>query len=357
MVEILVGVAISLIGMIVMFQAMQNWEGRKRTTSSGSDAQVSGSIAIYHVERDIKMAGHGFGGAPEMGCTVKGFDGQRDSGAGAVIPDFGMIPVLITHGASGASDTVSVLYGDGTTVSAGWVFTASSATTKVTNNADGLKPGDLFIAADTAGNCGLFETTSNPPGIGAIVSHAVGNYTNSLGAAVAARYNNGSAMSIGVGLGGAIYNLGITPRMNVWQVTNGRLTVTNLLNNEVASDIAEGVVNFQAQYGFDQDNDGIIAETVNAGGLPEWVDTTPTTPAEWLRVRAVRVALLVRSQQYEQVSVTTVNPRWAAGNFTMTHVDGSAGTTDPDSPINWRRYRYRIYETVIPLRNVAWGTP
>ena len=39
----------------------------------------------------------------------------------------------------------------------------------------------------------------------------------------------------------------------------------------------------------------------------------------------------------------------------MTHLDGSAGTTDPDTPDNWRRYRYRVYETVVFFRNVAWG--
>ena len=351
--EILVGVAIALIGMVVMFQAMQNWEGRKRTTSSGSDAQVAGSIAIFSVERDLKMAGHGFGGAAEMGCTVKGYDAERDSGAGAVIPDFQMLPVLITNGAGASPDTITVLYGNGTTVSSELRFINSTATTKIANNADGLKLGDLFIAADTGGHCGLFETTANPPGVGATISHVVGNYTNYLGTSTTARYNNGGAMSIDVGLGGMIYNLGMAPRLNVWQVSDGMLSVTNILSNETASDVAEGVVNFQAQYGFDEDGDGFIAATVNAGGNAEWLDTV--TPADWRRVRAIRVAILERSQQYEATNVTTVNPAWAGGNFVMAHLDGTSGATDPDGPNNWRRYRYRVYETVIPLRNIALG--
>ena len=71
MVELLVGVAIALIGMVLMFQVMERWEGRKRTTSSGSDAQVSGSIAVFSVERDLRMAGHGIGSATtETGCSV-----------------------------------------------------------------------------------------------------------------------------------------------------------------------------------------------------------------------------------------------------------------------------------------------
>jgi hypothetical protein len=41
----------------------------------------------------------------------------------------------------------------------------------------------------------------------------------------------------------------------------------------------------------------------------------------------------------------------------MTNVDGSPdsfGDTD-GVPNNWRFYRYRVYERVIPLRNMLWG--
>lgn len=359
--EILVGVVIALVGMIVMFQTMQNWEGRKRTTLSGSDAQVSGSIAMFSLERDIKMAGFGFGSAAEMGCTVKGYDEER-SGA---IPDFGLTPVLIAQGASGAPDTVTVLYGNGETAAAGLPFISSTVTTKIANNADGLKPGDLFIAADSAGHCALFETITNPPGVGATVTHVTGSYTNYKGVTGDARYNKSAdGMGIGVGLGGMLYNMGVAPRLNVWQVSGGRLSVANILANETASDIAESVVNFQAQYGFDRSiptaaGYGFIADTVNEDGNAEWLPTStdatvPTTAADWRRVLAIRVAILVRSQQYEASSVTTTNPRWAGGAFVMTNLDGSVDS-DPDSANNWRRYRYRVYEAVIPLRNVGWG--
>jgi hypothetical protein len=43
--------------------------------------------------------------------------------------------------------------------------------------------------------------------------------------------------------------------------------------------------------------------------------------------------------------------------FLMTNVDGSADSySDTDAnPNNWRYYRYRVYERVIPLRNMLWG--
>lgn len=44
----------------------------------------------------------------------------------------------------------------------------------------------------------------------------------------------------------------------------------------------------------------------------------------------------------------------------MRNVDGTDdskpvdGTGKP-TPNNWRSYRYRVYETVVPLRNLVWG--
>jgi type IV pilus assembly protein PilW len=43
--------------------------------------------------------------------------------------------------------------------------------------------------------------------------------------------------------------------------------------------------------------------------------------------------------------------------FLMTNVDGTADAGPADTtPNNWRNYRYRVYERVIPLRNLLWGT-
>ena len=86
---------------------------------------------------------------------------------------------------------------------------------------------------------------------------------------------------------------------------------------------------------------------------------------------AIRVAVLVRSRQFERgdpaVSAVAVTPTAArptyfgstppAKNFEMLNVDGSGDSyTNADAvPNNWRFYRYRVYERVIPLRNMLWG--
>ena len=41
----------------------------------------------------------------------------------------------------------------------------------------------------------------------------------------------------------------------------------------------------------------------------------------------------------------------------MTNVDGSLpAITTVGDPNNWRHDRYRVYERVIALRNILWGT-
>ena len=44
LVEVMVGLAIGMIGMLVIFQTVSVWDARTRATSAGSDSQVTGSI-------------------------------------------------------------------------------------------------------------------------------------------------------------------------------------------------------------------------------------------------------------------------------------------------------------------------
>ncbi|MCF8197246.1 MAG: PilW family protein [Sulfuritalea sp.] len=368
LVEVLVGMAIAMIGMVMMFQTMSTWESRKRTTSSGSDAQISGSIGMFMLERDLKLAGYGFGNSTALGCTVSAYDSARTAPGTFT---FTMAPVLITDAAGGAPDTLSVLYGSGTLMSSAQTFESLTTTAIKLNTRTGMRTGDLMIAADT-GNllCGLFEVTGNTNADGLSIDHGTGAYTNytnnqnvsattSLsGTALttlqagfvnnsgSARFNNGTVKT--VGSVGSAFNLGTYPRLNVWQITNGRyLTVSNTLENQTtATEVVEGIVNLQAQYGVDADNDGVVA----AG---EW---SAAAPAAWTRLRSIRVGLLARSQQFENTAVTATLPAWAGGAFTMTNLDGTADSGAGSlGPNNWRNYRYRVYDVVIPLRNMLWG--
>lgn len=383
LVEIMVGVLIAMIGIIIIFQMLASSESRKRAATSGSDVQVSGIIALTTLERDVREAGYGFSSAafdnavtPVMGCMVQAYDTARPTPAYS----FRLAPVQIVQGAAGASDTIVVLRGNSPVFPAAYVFTESTDTTKKTRGRAGLTPRDYALIGRTSPtlDCQLVEITEVDDTYGTCnvcaadaltIQHKQGNYSyvtylpnnatqvdNRL-----ARFNNPAPPTAYTN--GFIFNLGNGARRNIWTISaNNSLQVTNDLfysdvnpgdgvNDAVA--VTEGVINMQAEYGVDANNNGQI----EAG---EWTTTDPATAAAWANVLAVRVAILMRSSQWERQIVTTNLPTWS-GNATsplvVTNLDGSASTTTPaDDTRNWRHYRYRVYETVIPLRNILWGS-
>lgn len=369
LVEIMVGVLIGMIGIVVIFQMLATSESRKRTVSAGSDVQVSGIIGLTSIERDVREAGYGFASAgydtgitPVMGCTVNAYDTGRPTPAFT----YRLTPIQIIQGAGAASDTVIVLRGNGGTFPAAHVFTESTDTSKKTRGRAGISPRDYVLIGRVTPTlqCMTAEITDVTDADSLTIRHNQGSYSyttylpdgsTSVSTRIA-RYNNlAPPVSFTAGY---IFNLGNGPRRNIWTVLNGKLQVTNDLlyqdtNGDTINDpveVADNVITLQAEYGIDANNNGRI----EAG---EWTTTDPVAVTQWANILAVRLGMLVRSGQFERTTVTTTVPSWAGGQFTITNLDGSASTTTPADPANnWRNYRYRVYETVIPLRNMLWGS-
>jgi len=385
LVEVLVGLGIGLVGVVLMFRMVALWDTHTRSATAGSDTQVSGTLAMFSLERDLKQAGMGFGNsdAPYMGCMVTAENG----GAPINIPQF--VPVRIVPGAAGAPDQIEVLYGDSSfyggnapapdpSLPAGILrrdlqFKSSTATTKTLERRGMFRAGDLAIVAGNeipatpaSATCQLIEVTDTSDPDNLTIGHATGNYISfySTTASGVARFNPAGGTG-GTFTSGRIYNLGPAPQRNVWSVraADSTLTRSDAMRPLLPPvDIAERVINLKA--------DGVDAIPPLDRRPDTW---TAVPPADWTTVLAVRTAVLVRSKQFERsidpgtnvafaVTPTAQNPCWAdcfgAHRFVMTNIDGSADTfadTDPD-PNNWRYYRYRVYERVVPVRNMFWGT-
>ena len=75
------------------------------------------------------------------------------------------------------------------------------------------------------------------------------------------------------------------------------------------------------------------------------------------KLLAVRVAVLARSSQLEKDTVTVNAPAWAGNSipFVMHNLDGSTGSTSVIAN-DWHHYRYRVYESTVPMRNMIWGS-
>jgi type IV pilus assembly protein PilW len=368
LVEILVGIIIGMVGLLVIFKTVAIWDNHTRTTVSGGDAQVAGTLAMFNLERDIKQAGMGFGRAASavMGCAVAGSDAATSRTL-----SFRLRPVQIDVGPDGTPDTVTVLAGNSSFFVDNARILGATATTKQFRDTTGFRSGDVAVLAPAlGGTCELIEITNRAADTVTLTHSSTGSYVPDVAyqpanpaSAVTPRYN--AANTTGAYIpGGTLFNFGNEPQLNVWSITNGRvLSRMNEMKGGAAVEVSDGVINMKAQYGVDVDGDNEISNS-------EWVTALPT-PADWTRVRAVRVALLVRSSQFEKPvaaasnsiamppTPTSKNPSWAGGNFVMTNVDatGSADSrSDTDVvPENWRFYRYRVYEKVIPLRNMIWG--
>ncbi len=361
--EILAAVLIGLIGMVVIMQVYATSEERKRTTTGTSDAQISGNIAMFTIESSMRSAGFGMVSANNnmLGCTTLAHNSNR------AVPDFTflMAPVVITVGAAGAPDRLTVIYGSSPNVVEGESFVggAASGGDFPLKNAAGIVVADLVVASEAGLDCSLAEVTGFVPAAINTVQHASGiaySYVDTAGNTISpvAKHNKGGGAGVNYSTAARLYTLGRSPTVVTYQIGNDRLQTRTLIpyvaaqdaDNDGASDadVGDGIVQLKAQYGKDTNGDGAV-ET--------WNTTLPANATEWMQVRAVRVALLARSGKFEKTAVTADciapnNPRnspfWSGGCFTMTNLAGTSGT-------DWHFYRYRVYETVVPLRNMIWS--
>lgn len=355
MLEMLIGVAIGLIALVTIFQMLVSSETRKRTTASGSDAQISGVLGLFNLERDVRLSGMGFGTAPAniMGCQVTVTFANT-----LVTPTPRLFPIQIVQGASGAPDEIITFYGGSTFMTSLQPYNTATATTKKTEMRNGFMAGDKVIVSGnetstpSSANCALVEVTNTSNVDGLTFEHMLSSsYTNFYTQASAASEFNTAVGTGSTFIAGSLFNLGTRPQRNRWQIQGGRTLVsTDTLRNGTPVEVAEGIVDMQAEYGVDSNNDGRIT----SASPNEWVSAAPT---DWTKVRAIRVALLARSRQYEIAQVTSTARAWQGGNFTMRNLDGTDGASAPAQPQDdWRNYRYNVYEKVIPLRNMIWGT-
>jgi type IV pilus assembly protein PilW len=371
LVEIMVGIAIGLIGVLVMMQVSVIFEAQKRTTTSGSDAQTNGAVALYTIERDIRRAGYGMNVVGALGCRVK-----RSYQTSESTPDLILTPITITDGANGLPDRIQILASS----KGGWsvpnIITTNhphQATNIFLNTSLGIEINDMMVLYEAGKeNCTLIQATGIPNG-NVQVHHQGGNNSDWNPPSGGTIYPTG-----GFGVGGTAINLGAiidhtyllardgTAALNAFG--NGTLVLNDYsssTNSTTPQPLASDIVQLQMQYGFD-------TVALNDGIVTRWSDTLINDLA---RIYAVRIAVVARSSlkgkpNSNGVCDTTIDtattspvraanvPTWTAGHPTTgqlqsTVIDVSKnpdGTANPD----WKCYRYKVFESVVPLRNMLW---
>lgn len=352
LVELMVGLTVGLIGLMVISGVLQVSSQQKKITASGGDAQTAGSLAIYTVERDLRMAGYGINMTGLQNCMVHGWDEKGNDGAGASI-QLQFVPVLITPGSSGAPDQITITYSSSDVGISAPKLTSSNNGTNANYKVDnrfGFHPGDLIVVsqpgkdsdADGIDDCTLAQVTGVPgtPGQTDNVIHNSGNYQDIYGNNVPARYNKPSGLGIPYDVGAVVYNLGKMPTSKTYSINTAlnQLQVSETFSGTGSQAIGENIVMLRAYYGKD---------TAGTGSVTAWNQTQPTSSTQWSQVKAVRLAIVARSHKRdgELVSPDTLKLWPDAG----TVVGPTMSLSDDE-----RHYRYKVFDTLVPLRNQIW---
>ena len=359
LVEVMVGLGIGMISMLVMMQVFAVFEGGKRTTTGGGDAQNNGAVGLYMIENDVKMAGWGMDADLYGNCTNTFSYCDGSAGCGGVVgplTGFSFTALEITDGVNGAPDMLSARYFANPEVS---TFRLPANTTLQSTMTLPLQPltvgssvgcsaGDMVLVAQ-AGNCTLLQISQiqNAPVI--TLSHNSGSPIGVFNPSAAYRTDNGWPLYSSGARATCFPNSGASVS---YQRAYSINTATRQLQRTVDGAVelaASDIMDLQAQYGVAPASSQVVNQWVDATA-PTWSNPTP---ADVRRIKAVRVALVARSGQYEKpasgTACNTTTPAMAAAWSSW------AVFNTGNYPNDWQCYRYKVFETVIPLRNVIWG--
>ena len=358
LVELMVGMALALITTVIIAQVVVNAEGQRRTTSSGSDAQVNGSIGLYTLGRDVQGAGYGIiSHSAALGCPI-----QAKYGSAATLA-LTLAPVTITVDANGVP-TLRTLSSGRSSFSVPMVVKANHAPVvdvTVKRVSTGVSAGDVMMAVpgtwSGTNGCTVFEVA--PSGTNLLTTTQVPK------AVVATGWNPATSLMPATGYPADtsyLVNLGRIV-LREYTISNEALVMRELQTNGTMSAdqvLASGIVAMRVMYGRDTTNpkDGVV---------DQYDTTTPTTADDWSRVLSVRIAVTARSEVREKDNVTTADPVWDVG--TATTVTGTSACSSGSSrkcltltipkpnagDTEWQHYRYKVYDTIVPLRNVLWS--
>ena len=362
LIELMVGMLIGLIGIVIITHLYVTNEQYKRSTTGSGTAQVNGAIALYTLERDVRMAGYGVNHSGALGCstTVPGGspvqyyhanEGYSNPPlATGTLPPLILAPVVITS-AAGSPDVVTLLYSSDAERALPGTLSESMPSPSAEFKMDGIAGFEVgnMVVVSQGSTCMLTQITT--------VQTSASQLQHNPGVTAPFNPPGGGSLLPMFTQGALVFNLG-NPIWRTYSIDTNpaanayKLQVTDIIGllapgSNPSVHLVDDIVDLQAQYGRDTNDDGVV-ET--------WDTNTPTTSTGWTQVLAVRLAVLTRSGNYERPSVaggaceaTLAIPAWSG--YTESGAMGDRFTIPGGVP---SCYKYRVFENTIPLRNMIW---
>lgn len=378
LVELMVGVVIGLIGVLVIMRAFEVNEGYKRSTLGTGQAQANGAIALFNIERVVRFAGYGMINSRNLECGeiewyYNGAYSPSPSGTGS-LPVLRLQPVVIVDGGATGSDQITVAYGTSsdriTPTLTNYIGTPPPDPLQqiAVEEVWGFAPNDLvllvrnaplpILPSGTSLRCAMFSVVNtttasgqqrinrpsnaaggrfNPPNNSRIPNYSASDQLFNLGQLTVTRFSiSGNDLVMSPILGAP---------------APGQVVVYNSPDVVLGNDI----VGLKAWYG--RDLQATAANPQGDGVVDAWDKTLPTTAVQRMQIVAIRVALLARSGNYEKPEVAG-GPCAAttSTSASLDHFNPQTNATDkfsvPDGLPSC--YKYRAFETIVPLRNMIW---
>lgn len=358
--ELMVSLVIALIALLAIGSVVVTNDRFQRATIGTSDAQTTGALALYAIERDARMAGYGLANGAALGCApIQYYYSANGGNCGAECYskpanaaasfDLRFAPVFIEDDVDGdGPDAITLAYANpGNRFVPGTIkenMPEPAAEMKL-EEVGGFDDNELIVVFQPGIGCVLKQITQVQ---GAAAQKLQTNSGN------AAPWNpvGGTSLFPAFTKGALVFNLG-RPVFRRYDVKNDQLRVTDHFTYASATALPaignnpevlhDQIVDLQAQYGKDTDGDQLV-------------DTWDTLlPADWTQVLAVRIGVLARSRDEGRrengaCTATTKLPRW-----TGSAPDGTPGNSDFTVPGGIPScYKFRVFETTIPLRNMIW---
>jgi type IV pilus assembly protein PilW len=334
LVEIMVALVIGMIGVLVIMQVASTGEAQRRVTTGAGEAQNNASLGIYAVERDIRQAGYGYSSLSVIGCQMT----VPARGALAAYTLGVLAPIIVNSNAVPAgdddSDTLLIVHGSSSGSPEGDVIVVPT-----------LVGGDQHLLLASAVNFQKDEWVVAAPPIPTAGCHLKMGKIKDVYLSLPP--DSGGTVVVPSDVDaqddGLLFDFGLSPRIAGYAIRGGNLTTCDYLQTDCSQAgnwtvVASGIVSLRAQYGhggsaWDQAN-----PVIGTGSQEAFAQA-------WAGISALRFALVARNGEWNKDEVTSGAPAWAGSASAPVDLSGRG---------DWMHYRYQVYETVVPLRNIPW---
>jgi len=332
LIEVLIGLVIGMVGMLAVAQVLVTFSQQRNTAVQIMEAQGNGAMALYLLERDMGMAGFGLMDIKDCGTIQWYWNPTGCTSSCGLQSALSTKPVIITDGGL-ASDQIEVNYAQSASGAPGSGFLGQGAYASAypVDSIAGFANGDMIVA-DIANSCTMGQITAINTAASTIEHSTDSPYNVSSRPGGATSGWDAPSASIKYNL----VNLGsyVSKR---YRVSVDSLAMAAFPQTGTFTNLVDGIVFMKAQYGLDTGSDNVVDTWANG-----------TTAITTQKILALRIGIVARSPLFEKNAVDaptllTVLPD--------TGGDDAVTWTVPDT-----HYRYKSFYTIIPMRNVLWGS-